>query len=250
MLITIIIIPVSLLSNTPLRELIQAHQEYWMGPRNHDKNDSNKSSDSSDVSNIPNLEVYIVDVWPSVDKYPLPFDLDGIRDRKNDLTYADKTPYEEKVANLISDYYNLANDLNNLANENNIDTGPILIKQAKSKKRTGENRFYRDLLKNQFDMTRVIRIERSPDTNDISNKWCDFSSDTIDTLIRQGIIDTLRKLVDDIKKNFNKDHENKGKEVADQLNAFINEVNKSPTKTGYESEVINSAQQIMMKLKG
>ncbi|MGA7899796.1 MAG: hypothetical protein WCA39_13150, partial [Nitrososphaeraceae archaeon] len=118
----------------------------------------------------------------------------------------------------------------------------------KIKKRTGENRKYSDLLDNQFDMTQVIRIERSPDTDDISNKWCDFSSDTIDTLIRQGMIDTLRKLVNDIKKKNIKDHENKvglNKEIADQLNAFINEVKKSPTKTEYESEVINSAQEIM-----
>ena len=197
------------------------------------------------------MEVYIVDVWPSVDKYPLPFDLDGIRDRKNNLTYADKTPYEEKVANLISDYYNLAKELIKqikLANEKKIDVEKVLEMPAKSKKRTGENRKYSDLLDNQFDMTQVIRIERSPDTDDISNKWCDFSSDTIDTLIRQGMIDTLRKLVNDIKKKNIKDHENKvglNKEIADQLNAFINEVKKSPTKTEYESEVINSAQEIM-----
>ena len=196
--------------------------------------------------------MYIVDVWPSVDKYPLPFDLDGIRDRKNDLTYADKTPYEEKVANLVSDYYNLAKELIKLANE--MEVGKVLDKTAKSKKRTGENRLYRDLLDNQFDMTQVIRIERSPDTNDISNKWCDFSSETIDTLIRQGMIDTLRKLVNDIIKynkdikKHDKDDEKKGRKTAsDQLTAFINEVKKSPSKTEYDSEVINSAQEIRMK---
>ena len=42
-----------------------------------------------------------------LDDYPVPSDLDGIRDRKNDLTYQDKTPYDEKVANIVSDYYNL-----------------------------------------------------------------------------------------------------------------------------------------------
>ena len=66
---------------------------------------------------IPDLEVYIVDVWPSLDDYPVPSDLDGIRDRKNDLTYQDKTPYDEKVANIVSDYYNLTSALMDLAKE-------------------------------------------------------------------------------------------------------------------------------------
>ena len=84
------------LSNTPLRELIQSHKDYWKSVENE-----------AIVKTIPNLEVYIVDVWPSVDGYPVPSDLDGIRDRKNDLTYQDETPYDEKVANIVSDYYNL-----------------------------------------------------------------------------------------------------------------------------------------------
>jgi NTE family protein len=93
------------LSNTPLRELIQSHQDYWKFIENIA--DSSKS--------IPDLEVYIIDVWPSLDDYPVPLDLDGIRDRKNDLTYQDKTPYDEKVANIVSDYYNFTNALMDLA---------------------------------------------------------------------------------------------------------------------------------------
>ena len=65
----------------------------------------------SSSDDIPDLEVYIVDVWPSLDDYPVPSDLDGIRDRKNDLTYQDKTPYDEKVANIVSDYYNFTTAL-------------------------------------------------------------------------------------------------------------------------------------------
>ena len=44
------------LSNTPLRELIQSHQDYWKLVEN--------IADSK--MSIPDLEVYIVDVWPSV----------------------------------------------------------------------------------------------------------------------------------------------------------------------------------------
>ena len=121
------------LSNTPLRELIHAHQEYW----------TNATAGDS----IPSLEIYILDVWPSLDNYPLPFDLDA-----------------------------------------------ILSKKAKSKERSGENRTYNDLLFKQFNIKKVVRIERSPDTDDISNKWCDFSSCTISNLLQKGVQDALTTL--------------------------------------------------------
>jgi hypothetical protein len=74
-----------------------------------------------------------------------------------------------QMANLISDYYNLAKEIIKLANDNNIsktDIEKIMNKPAKSTKRTGENRIYSDLLYNQFDMTKVTRIERCPDADD------------------------------------------------------------------------------------
>ena len=42
--------------------------------------------------------------------------MDGVRNRKNELTYLDKTPYDEKVANIISDYYAFVKALLELAN--------------------------------------------------------------------------------------------------------------------------------------
>jgi len=175
-----------ILSNTPLRELIQAHQDYWLSANN-----------TSNTTTMPSLEIYIVDVWPSLDDYPVPLDLDGVRDRKNDLTYQDKTPYEEKVANLVSDYYSLSRDLLELAKgkgipQKNLD--PILSKIGKSKDRAGGNRTFKDLLFNQFNIEKVIRIERSPDTDDISNKWCDFSSATISHLLERGERDALNTI--------------------------------------------------------
>jgi hypothetical protein len=64
--------------------------------------------------------------------------------------------------------------------------------------------------------------------------------------------DTLRKLVNDIIKKYSKeDYENKGRKIAsDSLTIFINEVNKSPQKTEYESLLVNSAQEIIKKLEG
>ena len=203
------------LSNTPLRELIQSHQDYWTLVEN--------IADNNGTRSIPDLEVYIVDVWPSVDDYPVPYGLDGIRDRKNDLTYQDKTPYDEKVANIVSDYYNLTNSLMELAKKKGatkteIDT--ILDMQSKSSHRTGVRRTYRDLVNKKFDITKVIRIERSVDKDDIANKWCDFSLGTITNLFNQGIKDALKTLAREIK--ISKDIQ----AAYDEVDSFINNVKK------------------------
>lgn len=65
---------------------------------------------------------------------------------------------------------------------------------SKSTHRLGGRRTYGDLLDKRFDISKVIRIERSFDRNDIANKWCDFSSDTITTLFEQGIRDANETL--------------------------------------------------------
>src|SRR6059058_3140895 len=46
-----------LLSNTPFRELLQAHQEYWTGVISDTKVDNS--------THIPDLEVYIVNLHPA-----------------------------------------------------------------------------------------------------------------------------------------------------------------------------------------
>jgi hypothetical protein len=202
-------------SNTPLRELIQAHQDYW--------------SDIKHAEKVPNLEVYVVDVWPWMkeSEYPIHSDYDSVMNRKNELTYQDKTEYEERVANIVSDYYNLVNSLIGLAKSKgatDIDIDAILDKDAKSTHRTGKDygktRKYRNLLDKRFDITKLVRIERSGDSDDISNKWCDFSSGTISKLLEQGIDDALNTLVKDVK-------ETKGIQAAyDQIDAFINEIKR------------------------
>ena len=220
------------LSNTPLRELIQSHQDYWKLVEN--VADSNES--------IPDLEVYIVDVWPSLDDYPVPLDLDGIRDRKNDLIYQDKTPYDEKVANIVSDYYNFTDALMDLAKkkgatETEIDA--ILDMQSKSSHRNGERRTYRDLVDKRFDITKVIRIERSADENDIANKWCDFSLGTISNLFDQGIEDTLKTLAKEVKisKNIHAAY--------NELDLFISNVKKQNA----NHRLIQSAEKVKTTLQ-
>jgi len=220
------------LSNTPLRELIQSHQDYWKLVEN--VTDSNES--------IPDLEVYIVDVWPSLDDYPVPLDLDGIRDRKNDLIYQDKTPYDEKVANIVSDYYNFTNALMDLAKKKGAtktEIDAILDMQSKSSHRNGERRTYRDLVDKRFDITKVIRIERSADKNDIANKWCDFSLGTISNLFDQGIEDALKTLAKEVKisKNIHAAY--------NELDLFISNVKKQNA----NHRLIQSAEKVKTTLQ-
>ena len=91
-----------ILSNTPFRELLQAHRDYWKTVVGEDKNE------------IPNLEVYIVNVLPSK-QAEVPTDLDGVRDRINDITLSDRNShYDEMVADLVTDYTDLIDKLKEL----------------------------------------------------------------------------------------------------------------------------------------
>ena len=95
------------LSNTPLRELIHAHRSYWYGQGNG--NDDSKKY-------VPHLEVYIVNLYPTVEKgSELPADADTIEDREMDIRFHDRTQYDIKVAQLISDYIILHGQVKNLA---------------------------------------------------------------------------------------------------------------------------------------
>jgi NTE family protein len=54
------------LSNTPLRELIQWHKDYWFRVKGK----------QADDAQVPNLDVYIVELWPTVGD--IPQDHDGV----------------------------------------------------------------------------------------------------------------------------------------------------------------------------
>jgi predicted acylesterase/phospholipase RssA len=102
-----------LLSNTPFRELLQAHKDYWLRIIDTDK------------VKIPDLEVYIVNVHPQ--KYIVNVqsqksttiqdgDLDGVKDRINDITFFDRNShYDENVANMMTDYMGIIDSLKNFA---------------------------------------------------------------------------------------------------------------------------------------
>lgn len=174
-----------LLSNTPLREVLQAHRDYWHKDR--------------EFETVPDLDVYVVNVWPSEEKKTIPLDHDGVKDRRNDITYADKTEYDQKIALVVTDYVDFINQLRDIATDavNAVENAAkkrqlktkldgLLEKKGKSFKRTGIRRNYGDLIKGRFNLNQVITIERKDDLHNISNKWADYTSETINMLIREG----------------------------------------------------------------
>jgi len=181
-----------LLSNTPLRELLESHRNYWLSVRKVGEEE------------VPDLKVYIADVWPSREE-SIPLDLDGAKDRLYDIMLCDKTDYDKKVADMISDYIQLYQKtrefaLNHIKDQNQrkafeIELTEFLTNEntKRSTHRTGKPRTYEELIKGRFDVE-VIRIERKNSTDEISNKLLDYSADTIKQLREEGYKDTLNAM--------------------------------------------------------
>ena len=131
-------------SNTPLREVIQAHRDYWHKTRKHTKEEE---QDEDKLENdVPDLEVYIADLWPSeLKEKPISFDRDFVENRKWSIIFGDKTDYDEQVANFVTDYVDLAKQLKSLAERKGASTNElnhILDKYATSKNTIGQTRKY------------------------------------------------------------------------------------------------------------
>lgn len=170
-------------SNTPLREVIQAHRDYWYKKRGEEE--------------VPDLEIYIADLWPSeLKEEPISFDLDFVKDRQWDILLGDKTDYDEQVANVVTDYVYLVQRLKNIAERRggeqaSKEISHILDGYAISKNTQGETRQYKELLKGRFRLTKVVRIDHKDDGNDVSKKIFDYSYKTIEKLMNDGFQDTM-----------------------------------------------------------
>ena len=178
-------------SNTLLREVLQAHRDYWTKVRRL-------------TEDIPNLKVYIVDLYPTKEE-GIPQGFHEITDRQYDVLFHDKTKYDEKVAHIVSDYVNMGKKMKKLLNKA-INTVADANKKAaleqerdqillntfgRSKSRNGgHNRNYNELLEGHFDVE-LFRIERlEKEETDIYGKAFDFSSKTIKQLRHKGEEDT------------------------------------------------------------
>jgi hypothetical protein len=191
-----------ILSNTPFRELLQAHRDYWY-----------KKIPGEDQNKIPDLDVYIINVHPSK-QYTVPTeDRDSVKDRINDIIYSDRNShYDEMVADLVTDFKDLLTDHTEL-----IDNLKVLAKmhfqnkdqcnttfqdefenilkatEEKSRRVTVGGTKYKDLIKGRFKVT-VARIENEGYEDSIYVKTADSTSKTIKELIAKGKEDAQRVL--------------------------------------------------------
>ena len=244
-----------IVSNTPLRELISQHSVFWKETLELDS-DQEKLTYATwkdwneNKPKIPNVDVCIVNLHPFEEAgahVPSLYDYDMTKDRENDIRFHDKTEYDLKMGKVIDDYKDFVTQMTGLAiksldkinesadkvNEKKYKDelkkyykDKVLIvdnildyKSKKTTTRKGEERPYWHLLKHRFELNEKIKIQRADDDNTISDKIFDFSYDTIDQLIKKGIVDALEKvfevggsdelrmLIEDIKKqNTNEDH--------------------------------------------
>ena len=233
-------------SNTPLREVIQVHRDYWHKEGSGDEND------------VPDLEVYIADLWPSVLKEdPISFDNDFVENRKLNIIFSDKTHYDEQVANVVTDYIDLAKELKNLAERSGVskdEINQVLDKYASSKNRKGRIRAYHDLLGGRFRLTKVVRIDHKDDGNEVANKIYDYSYTTIENLMKEGYCDTLTEIglqliKDGITEIANKKSKGKYDNHIQVLEKILQQIQKSvKIENGYGA-TINQVQNFIKEVK-
>lgn len=199
------------LSNTPLREVLQAHSTYWKNT-NPKKETETKGEKQSDSSKIPDLDIYIVNLYPSTERnFPLNADADTIQDREIDIKFHDRTAYDIKVAEQTTDYIDLAkrsrtllDDAMAILDEGDIDEkyhqrianlklkkDDLFESKSTTKKRDGKRRTYKELIDGRFAISKTVYIQRSDDGNTIFGKAFEFSGKTIQDLWYQGYLDTM-----------------------------------------------------------
>ncbi|MGA9316553.1 MAG: hypothetical protein WBV84_00685, partial [Nitrososphaeraceae archaeon] len=198
--------------------------------RSADKNENSTSAIATHADAldkelyVPHLEVYIVNLYPAVDQEQNtpPQDPDRIQDRELEIRFHDKTTYDVKVAEMITDYLILHGQMKNLAekyigvyDENqkmqefrreyqNLLNGVTHSQERKNNstyvdgsKYQGDitalrknQRTYRDLIEGRFDIAKILYINRKEDKNTIFGKAADFSRETMIKSKTQGYRDT------------------------------------------------------------
>ena len=186
-----------LLSNTPIRELIQAHKDFWEYKMDSKELENSILEEAS--FNVPDLELYMVNLWHSDDDDVAPSDPDGMTERLRDIKLQDQYYVKESI--LQTHYIHLIEKLIQLGiskkNNNNYelkkDINNILQNNTASIDTTEVPKKYLDIIKAQFKITKIESIERRDDHDTISVKDGDFTSETINKLIRDGYESTWRK---------------------------------------------------------
>jgi hypothetical protein len=183
-----------------------------------------------------------VNLYPSKEtgeQIPSLYDYDLTKDRENDIRFHDKTDYDLKLANVVTDYHDFVESLGELAIEAIEEvkdkktvadlkkkfTDILITPQRTFTRKEKKTRYYYDLLKKRFNIEGTIKIQRRDDVDTIANKFLDFSPETISSLIEQGIKDTLNTLYDD-----HKETEGDKKLFKEWLNNYIKEIEEQNIK--------------------
>lgn len=267
-----------IVSNTPLRELISEHTDFWKEKLGLESEKEKltyttwKDWEESEQK-IPKVEVCIINLHPSQEAgahIPSLFDYDTTKDRENDIRFHDKTEYDLKMAKVVADYKDFVermidvatesidkinesvgkindkkykDDLKEYYNNKIRDFNRILEQTSKSTKRKGGNRYYWHLLKHRFDVDEKIKIQREDDEDIISDKIFDFSYDTIDKLIKKGIDDALDKVFEAEKEK----HNNSVDDACNELQKLIEDI--KAVNTNEDQYLIGAAENIIKKFQ-
>jgi predicted acylesterase/phospholipase RssA len=204
-----------LLSNTPVKELVYAHQRFWekrIGSKNLENsfrvklmrtemdNYKSKSPEQQQIQRIPDLEIYIVNLLDpkqntsnSVEN-KIPQDFDGVKGRHIDIKLG--KAHDPKIDGLLADYVNLIERLIALGDNDGIlgeKIDRILDEYTPKRFLTEEVKRNIDILKNTFKITKIVQIQRKDDDDSVSGKLADFTSETIDRLIKEGYQDAMSR---------------------------------------------------------
>jgi NTE family protein len=119
---------------------------------------------------------------------------DGVINRNNDITFSDRTSIDQETLLLVSDYVDLARELINVAKDHGVKDDVInnlLDRKTMNHGMAIRPRKYADILVGQYEIGKIIRVNRKNDQYTISNKIFDFSSKTINQLRESGYSNTL-----------------------------------------------------------
>jgi len=185
-----------ILHNTPILPLISHHKTFWDFFIGIEKQrESILNGDESQETKIPELYVYIVDMWAKK-SIKIPRNYNDTKSRLNEITFADKTEFEEGIVQVIDEHITLHKELIKLARKKGATRDEIeklLMTPIKSRFYAGIQRTYIDHIRGKFPME-IHRIARRDDPDDIANQMIDFSPKTLEILTREGYEDTRKTL--------------------------------------------------------
>jgi hypothetical protein len=200
----------------------------------------------------PALGRQVPQLW---DHIPRLYDYDMTKDRQNDIRFHDKTDYDIKLAQDVSDYRDFVEEMTQLANDaikeindqnkaaNNLKKRfeGILNRQQRTLTRVTNPRYFSYLIYKRFDIDEVIKVQRKDDIHTISDKAFDFSLDTIVNLIEEGEKDALNEIVKQELEKMDKiglEQTEKEAEIGKHLTRFMEDLKmETTTKMGILSNV-------------